>query len=89
MGAIKARVISYRRGPRSQNPNQVILSIEGVADWRKASRYIGCRVVYRDRYGNVYKGRIVKVHGRNDLVRAVFKPNLPGQAIGCYVDVFV
>ncbi len=83
----RAWIIGFRRGPRSQNPGQVILRIEGVLDHRLASRYIGSKVIYRDRYGNTYIGRIVKTHGGKGLVRAVFRPNLPGQAIGGSVEV--
>jgi len=58
------------------------LGIDNVIDYNEASKCIGYKVVYRDSNGNVYRGKIVRLHGRKGLVRAVFKPNLPGQAIG-------
>jgi len=82
MKSIKVFILGFRRGPKSQYPNQVILRIDNVVNYKDASKYIGYRVVYKDSNGNIYKGKIVRLHGRKGLVRAVFKPNLPGQAIG-------
>lgn len=87
MYARQAVILGYRRGPNDQNPNQVLLRIEGVYTFRDASRFIGTKLVYRDRYGNVYRGKIIKPHGRKGVVRAVFEPNLPGQAIGDIVEI--
>ncbi len=82
MASIKVFILGFRKGTRSQYPGQVILRIDNVVSYKEASKYIGCKVVYKDSKGNVYKGKIVRLHGRKGLVRAVFKPNLPGQAIG-------
>lgn len=85
--AVKARILGYRRGTNTQYTGQVILLLEGVSA-REAHKYIAHRVVYRDRHGNVYRGRIVRKHGaRNPTVLAVFEPNLPGQAIGEEAEV--
>ncbi len=80
-------ILGYRRGPNSQYPNQVLLKIDGVNDYREASRFIGAKIVLKDRYGNVFTGKVVKIHGRKGVVRAVFEPNIPGQAIGLPVRV--
>ena len=78
---VKAVVEGYARGGGRQYPSKVILR---VLDYNgNVSALIGKRVTYRDAKGNVYKGRIVRRHGRrNPLVIAVFDRNLPGQAIG-------
>ncbi len=82
MASIKVFILGFRRGTKSQYPSQVILRIDNVVDYKEASKYIGYKVVYKDSNGNIYRGKIVRLHGRKGLVRAVFKPNLPGQAIG-------
>ncbi len=81
-------VIGYRRGWNDQYPNQVLLKIYGVDSRNIASKFIGAKVVLKDRYGNVYRGKIVKTHGKRGVVRAVFKPNLPGQALGSTVEIY-
>ena len=81
-------VIGYRRGSNTQYEGQVLIRVDGVRDKGAAGRLVGWRVLYRDRHGNVYRGRIVRVHGGKGVVIAVFKPNLPGQAIGGNVYIY-
>ncbi|MCE4619542.1 MAG: 50S ribosomal protein L35ae [Desulfurococcales archaeon] len=78
---VKAVIEGYARGGGRQYPNKVILR---VLDYNgDVSALTGKRVIYRDAKGNVYKGRVIRRHGRrNPLVIAVFDRNLPGQAIG-------
>ncbi len=90
-GAVKVYtglVIGYRRGSNTQYENQVLLRVDGITDSRSAARLIGWRVLYRDNKGNLYRGRVVRVHGGKGVVIAVFKPNLPGQAIGGNVYIY-
>lgn len=75
-------IIGYRRGTNIQYPNEVLAKVYGVEDKKQASRLIGWKAIYVDRHGNKYNGKVVGVHGRKGVVRIVFKPNLPGQAIG-------
>lgn len=81
-GGLEGVVLGYRRGTNTQYPNEVLVKFHRVESRSDASRLIGCKVIYKDVYGNVFRGKIVGVHGRKGVVRAVFKPNLPGQAIG-------
>ncbi len=84
---VRAVIMGYRRGSNTQYTNQVILKLLGVSA-KEAGTFIARKVVYRDRHGNVYRGRIIRRHGsRNPLVIAVFHPNLPGQAIGEEAEV--
>lgn len=82
-------IMGYRRGWNEQYPDEVLLRIEGVNSKGEACKLIGCRVIVRDKHGNVYRGRIVRAHGRRGVVRAVFKPNIPGQLIGSIAEVHV
>ena len=74
-------ILGYRRGSNEQYENQVRIKVFGINDRRLASRLIGWRVMYRDQYGNVYRGKVIGVLGNRGVVLARFKPNLPGQAI--------
>ena len=80
-------IMGYRRGGGRQYNQHVIIKILGVGT-KELGKYIGGLVEYKDRYGNIYRGRILRMHGRkNALVIARFKPNLPGQALSDIVKV--
>jgi large subunit ribosomal protein L35Ae len=81
-------ILGYRRGSNTQYENQVLIRIDGVDSDSKASRFVGWKVLFVDSKGNTYRGKIVRVHGRKGVVIAVFKPNLPGQAIGRDVYIY-
>jgi len=80
---LKGRIFGFRRGSKTQNPNQVIVYVEGVDDVKKL---IGFTTEYKDKYGNTYIGRVIRHHGKHE-VRVVFVPNLPGQAPGDIVTL--
>jgi len=84
---ILGTIVGYRRGPGTQNPNQALVKIEGVKGW-DVLKFMNAKVVYRDRYGNEYVGRVIRHHGLNGVVRVKFNPNVPGQAIGGRVEIF-
>lgn len=75
-------ILGYRRGTNIQYPNEVLAKVYGVDDKSSASRLIGWKAIYVDKHGNRYSGKVIGVHGRKGVIRIVFKPNLPGQAIG-------
>lgn len=80
-------IMGYRRGTNTQYPQQVIVKLL-VNDPKEAGTFLAGKAVYKDRHGNVYRGRVLRLHGRrNGLVIVKFKPNLPGQAIGGIVEV--
>jgi large subunit ribosomal protein L35Ae len=92
--------LGFRRGISLQNTNQGLLRVEGVKSSEDAKWYVGKRVayVYRGRRSNEEKritkhrsiqGRIISTHGNNGVVRASFNHNLPGQAVGKLVRVFL
>jgi large subunit ribosomal protein L35Ae len=83
----RAIIMGYRRGTNTQYTRQVILRVEGVP-LKVVRGLAGRRVVYRDRHGNVYRGRVLKPHGaRNPLLLARFERPLPGQAIGGVAEI--
>jgi len=79
---LRAFVVSYRRGSNSQSERYAIVEVEGVTDYRSASRLIGRKVVWTSPNGRRFVGRIVRVHGNGGRVLVRFRRPLPGQAIG-------
>lgn len=80
-------IMGYRRGGGRQYTQSVLVKLVNV-DPRHAGVFVGGVAVYKDRYGNTYKGRVLRLHGRrNGVVEVRFKPHLPGQAIGDLVSV--
>ena len=79
-------VLGYRKGMLRQYTNQVYVKV--TYSTKAVGNLVGCKVIVRDKYGNVYRGKIVKVHSwRNNVVICVFKPNLPGQALGLTAQI--
>ncbi|WP_054840595.1 50S ribosomal protein L35ae [Thermococcus sp. JCM 11816] len=84
----KAVVLSYVGSHEHRDPNRVILKPLDVNDrGGSAARLIGRKVVWRTPTGRKLIGKIVRTHGTRGEVKAVFKPGLPGQALGDYVEI--
>ncbi len=84
---VQGIIMGYLQGGGRQYTSHVIVKVLDLSA-KSVHSLIGKRVVYKDRRGNIYVGRIVAKHGaRNPLVLVRFKRNLPGQAIGGVVDI--
>lgn len=80
-------IMGYRLGGGRQYAQSVLVKLVSV-DPKEAGVFVGGIAVYRDKHGNTYKGRVLRLHGkRNGVVEVRFKPHLPGQAIGGLVTV--
>ena len=75
-------VTSYRRGKHLQHPNQVILIFDDVKTRSEASTLVGRKVKWTSPEENEFLGKVLGPHGNSGAVRAKFRTNLPGQAIG-------
>lgn len=74
-------IMNYRRSKVRQYNNQVLIKV--LTPVSNLGALVGTRVIAKDKYGNSYKGKIIKVHSwRNQIVRAIFNPNIPGQILG-------
>lgn len=74
------RIVSFRRGRKTQNLLQAVLKIDGVGDRETAAKYIGKRVELTFSKKSI-RGVITRVHGDNGRVVARFRRGLPGQAL--------
>lgn len=75
-------VTSYRRGKHLQHPNQVILLFKEIQNRAAASGLVGRKVKWTSETGREFLGKVLGPHGNSGAVRAKFRTNLPGQAIG-------
>ncbi len=75
-------VTSYRRGKHLQNPNQVLLLFDNIKTRAEAATLVGRKVRWTSETGREFLGKVLGPHGNGGAVRAKFRTNLPGQAIG-------
>ena len=83
----KGVVTSYRRGLHLQHPNQVLLIFDGIETRAQAASLVSRKVMWVSPTGKEVLGRIIGPHGNSGAVRAKFRTNLPGQAIGTPVQL--
>ena len=78
----KGVVASYRRGKHLQDTNQVILLFNETKTRAEASALVGRKVKWVSPEEKEFLGKVLGPHGNSGAVRAKFRTNLPGQAIG-------
>ena len=79
-------IMNYRRGRHTQNTKHILLNFN-MASYRDAAKLIGKIVEWISPSGKILTGKIVALHGRKGVVRAIFKKGLPGEAIGQPVKI--
>uniref|UniRef100_A0A1A9X202 Large ribosomal subunit protein eL33 n=1 Tax=Glossina brevipalpis TaxID=37001 RepID=A0A1A9X202_9MUSC len=100
----KAVFTGYKRGLRNQHENQAILKVEGCRRKEHGLFYVGKRCVYvykaetkkcvpqhperKTRIRAVW-GKVTRLHGNSGAVRARFRRNLPGHAMGHRVRIML
>jgi large subunit ribosomal protein L35Ae len=80
-------VISYRRGKHLQHFGQVILEFDTVDSKDAAAALVGRNVKWVAPNGIEFLGKVLGAHGNSGAVRAKFRTNLPGQALGTPVTL--
>jgi len=78
--------VSYRTGPRTQSPKELILQFPNVKSSGEASRLLGRKVAWSVGEGEI-RGKIVALHGKKGMVRARFRKGLPGRALGTPIEI--
>ncbi len=84
---MKASIVSYRRGVKTQKPNQILIEVEGADSGEKAVKLVGKKVVWTSPAGKKLVGTITSLHGRNGVLKARFSKGLPGQALGTGIEI--
>lgn len=78
--------MNYRRSRHHQYLRHILIKFEG-AEYPSAAKYIGKEVIWETKSGRPLKGKVVALHGRKGVVRAIFEKALPGDALGTKVQV--
>jgi len=89
--------VHFKRAHRTQDENKAILKIEGCNDTKSSLFYFGKRVAYvyrgedkkRGTHFKAMWGVVASSHGNSGLVKAHFKKNLPGRAMGSTLRVML
>jgi large subunit ribosomal protein L35Ae len=82
--------MSYKRAKNNSYNHTALVKIQGCEDGKAARFYEGKRVAYiykghKEKDGHKYRvswGTVTRPHGTNGCVRAKFRKNLPGHALG-------
>jgi large subunit ribosomal protein L35Ae len=83
----EGKVIQFRRGRHTICNRHFLIEINGVSDKNQAEKFIGKEIVWTSPAGKKIKGKISGVHGSHGIVRAIFAPGLPGQALTTKVQI--
>jgi large subunit ribosomal protein L35Ae len=86
---MKGTIANFRRGRRTQKPNQLIIYIDEIDSKKKAEKLIGKKVSWTSPGKNktTINGKITSSHGNKGAVRALFERGIPGQALGKEIDI--
>lgn len=83
-------IVNYKRGKRTQDDNQMIVTTEGVDSREKAEKLVGKKVVWKTpakKDAKEIKGEVRSAHGNKGALRVLFETGMPGQAIGQKVSI--
>jgi large subunit ribosomal protein L35Ae len=78
---MEANIINYRRNSTGQKMNHLIVTVEGIDNKDKASKFVGKKAIYHTGKKDIV-GKINAIHGNSGALRAVFEQGIPGQALG-------
>lgn len=79
-------IVNFRRGPKTQKNDELIVEIPGVDSKARASLLIGRKVVLEVE-GKKLIGSIISTHGSRGRVRVRLRRGLPGQWLATKVKI--
>ena len=82
-----AVIVNYKRGRKTQTPNQMVLKVAGIENREKAASMVGKKVTWTSPAGKEIKGEVRSPHGNKGALRVLFETGMPGQAIGNKVSI--
>ncbi len=83
---LKGVIVDYRKGLKTQKSKECLISFSGIETVSEAGRLIGHKVSWPVGERKC-RGKIVALHGKNGIVRVLFKKGVPGQALGSLVEI--
>jgi large subunit ribosomal protein L35Ae len=78
--AVRGYIINFRKGPKTQKNNELIIEIPGVNSRTEASKYVGKKAVIKLNDKEII-GKIIALHGSRGKLRARFGRGLPGKIL--------
>jgi large subunit ribosomal protein L35Ae len=84
---MEAKIVSFRRGIKTQAKRQMIVKVSGVTTRDKARTLLNKNVVWKSPGGKEIKGIITTVHGNSGALRVQFERGLPGQSLNTKLEV--
>jgi len=86
---MKATIIQFRQGRKTQKARHFLVEIEGSNSREEASKFVSKSVAWKStgKEPTIINGKIAAAHGNKGIVRAIFEKGLPGQAIGMEVEI--
>ena len=84
---MEGKVVSYRRGFKTQQKYQMIVKVSGVDTKEKAHKIVGKTASWKSTAGKEIKGQVTNVHGNSGALRVQFEKGLPGQSVGTKVEL--
>ncbi len=82
---MEGKVVSFRRGVRTQQRYQMIIKVSGYDNKEKAKELINKSVLWKSSSGKEIKGLVTNLHGNTGKIRVQFEKGLPGQSVGTNV----
>jgi large subunit ribosomal protein L35Ae len=79
------KIISFRRGLKTQYKYQMIVKVNDITNKEKAKTLINKKAIWKSPSGKEIKGEVTQIHGSNGALRVRFEKGLPGQSLGTKV----
>ncbi len=83
---MEGKIISFRRGNRTINPNHALIEAKEVKSRADVTKLIGKKIELPIKNGKII-GKIASAHGNKGTMRAIFKKAITRDMIGKKVTI--